>query len=199
MKLKLEIVVSVTAMITAVAAVVVAILQTQVMHDEAQMEREHARLSVLPSVFVYTGSHVGDAEGSFWIGAVNQGIGPASIEGMTVSIDGDVKKTWAQMVATGTDEQVFIGGSNRNVDSVAFTDIDPGVLLPADARVEAIKLEGMPEIATILRDVLSNRVEVSVCYCSLYRDCWTVNNVRTRPEPVKSCKAHEEAFFRNGE
>ncbi len=38
MKFKLEIWVSITAMITAVAAVVVAIIQTQVMHEEAELE-----------------------------------------------------------------------------------------------------------------------------------------------------------------
>ncbi|MFC4348443.1 hypothetical protein ACFO5Q_11340 [Kordiimonas lipolytica] len=187
---------SITAMITAVAAVVVAIVQTQVMHDEAMMEREHARLSVLPSVLVYTGSHVGDTEGSFRIGAVNQGIGPASIEGLTVKVDGKPQLTWAQVVALGTDDLVHIDGSERNVDTVSVTNLDPGVLMPADARVEALKLETKPDIATLLRDQLTSRVTISLCYCSLYRECWTVDNINTRPAPVNSCKA-EETFFRN--
>ena len=44
MKMKLEFWVSVTAMITAVAAVVVAIIQTQVMREEAELERDRGVL-----------------------------------------------------------------------------------------------------------------------------------------------------------
>lgn len=199
MKIKFELLMSITAMITAVAAVVVAIVQTQVMHDEAMMERQHARLSVLPSVMVFTGSHVGDTDGSFYIGATNQGIGPASIEGLIVEVDGKGQATWAQAVTKGTDGKVHLAGPERNVDSVAVTNLDPGVLMPANARVEAIRLKTSNEIAALLRDQLTSRIAITACYCSLYRECWTVSNVKTRPLPVKSCKAFEENFFRNEE
>ncbi|SDE38057.1 hypothetical protein [Kordiimonas lacus] len=199
MKIRFELLMSITAMITAVAAVVVAIVQTQVMHDEAMMEREHARLSVLPSIMVFTGSHVGDEEGSFYIGATNQGIGPASIEGLTVSVDGKAQATWTQAVALATDGAVRLDGPERNVDSVAVTDLDPGALMPADVRVQMIKMDTTPEIAALMRGQLDSRVTVSMCYCSLYRECWTVDNINTRPKPANSCKAQEAAFFRNEE
>jgi len=50
-KFNVEMLMATAAMATAIAAVVVAIIQTNIMHAEAEMEREHARVSVMPSVF----------------------------------------------------------------------------------------------------------------------------------------------------
>lgn len=196
MKLKLEIVVSITAMITAVAAVVVAVLQTQVMHQELMTEREQARLSVLPSLFVYTGSHLGDDEGRFRIGVVNQGIGPAVVEGFSVSHGRKVAKTWAGLVADGTGGQVLMAGDDRNVDSITTTPVNPGVLMPAGSRVEPLLLAATPEIAEILR-TFSDDLNVSICYCSLYQECWTVDMQEARPQSVDTCEPFKEDFFTN--
>ncbi|WP_417456823.1 hypothetical protein [Kordiimonas sp.] len=186
MKIRLEVLVSITAMVTAVAAVVVAILQTQVMHEEASMEREHQRLSVMPALLVYTGSHIGDDKGSFNVGLVNQGIGPAVIESFSAKVEGVESADWEELVAQGTGGQVQIAGDARNVDGVTLSDLTPGTVVPAGENVVPIKLDTTPENAAILRD-FSDRLVVSVCYCSLYEECWNTSNQRARPTPVKMC------------
>jgi len=198
MKIKIEILMSVTAMVTAVAAVVVAIVQTQVMHDEAMMEREHARLSVLPSIEVYTHNHTAEGEGKFRIGLVNQGIGPAVIEGFTISLDKKPIHSWSAFVHEGTEGAVSIAGPDRNVGTVIQTEIDPGLFLPVGERLAPLQLEGGEEVGTLLRS-LGERLDIKVCYCSLYKECWVSGLQEARPEPVNSCSAYKDRFFRNEE
>ncbi len=196
MKIKTEFLVSVTAMVTAVAAVVVAIVQTQVMHDEAMMEREHARLSVLPSIEVYTHNHTAEAEGKFRIGLVNQGIGPAVIEGFVIKLDKKPIHSWAAFVGEGTEGVLSITGPDRNVPTVIQTDIDAGLFLPAGERLAPLQLEGGEEVGTLLRN-LADRLDIKVCYCSLYQECWVSALQEARPAPVNSCKVYGDQFFRN--
>lgn len=187
---------SITAMVTAVAAVIVAIIQTQVMHDEAQMEREHARLSVLPSIQVYTHIHSSSTDSKFYLALVNQGIGPAVIEGFRVKLDGTPVHTWESLVSGGTDGKLHIDGDERNISTVITSDIDQGVLLPVGERLAPIQLEAKDNIGDQLRD-LGDKMDVSICYCSLFKECWVTGLKEARPKPVNSCKAYDGQFFRN--
>ena len=194
MKIKMEIWVSITAMITAVAAVVVAILQTQVMHDEAALEREHARLSVQPSILVYAHSSVGDSGGSFAFGMINQGLGPAVVEGFSVEIDGETGVNWAQAIALATNGSVQLRGEKRNVRDISESSINDGMIIPAGNDIRPIDLGTNTEVAALLRPV-SDKIKVSFCYCSLYNECWSANNKKTRPTKVENCQAFQNNIF----
>ena len=194
MKLRIEFLVSATAMITAVAAVVVAMLQTQVMEKEAELERQHQRLSVLPRVFVYTGSHTADKEGKFWVGFINQGIGPAVLEQLSVKLGDLNTHDWDKVVTTGTKGQVHISGPDRNVEGVIVSAVTPGMVIPAGDKLEPIRLETTPDIAKILRD-FGDEIEVSICYCSLYRECWHADNRNARPVSVNQCQNSDQGLM----
>ena len=194
MKVKMEIWVSITAMITAVAAVVVAILQTQVMHDEAALEREHARLSVQPSILVYSHSSVGDSGGSFAFGMINQGLGPAVVEGFSVEIEGETGVNWAQAIALATEGTVQLRGEKRNVRDISESSINNGMIIPAGSNIRPIDLGTNTEVAALLRPI-GEKIKVSFCYCSLYQECWHANNQQTRPTKVENCQAFQKDVF----
>lgn len=196
MNIKFEVVVSITAMITAVAAVAVAIIQTKVMQDEAEMEREHARLSVLPSLQVYTHSHTSTDDGKFRLGIVNQGIGPAVLEGFQIKLEGTPVASWSQMVAQGTNGAAQITGPDRNIGTVMTSDIEPGLLIPAGERLVPIQLETSTEVGAILRQ-MGDKLDVEICYCSLFKECWATSLEEVRPLPINSCQPYEKSFFRN--
>ena len=86
--------VSLAALITAVAAVVITMEQTKVMREEAELERRNARISVMPSVWV--GTHIGDAEGDAYFKVVlsNKGLGPAVLENFAVTYKGEALQNW---------------------------------------------------------------------------------------------------------
>ena len=194
MKMKLEVLVSITAMITAVVAVVVAIIQTQVMREEAEIEREHTRLSVQPALLVYAHSRVGDTDGNFRYGLRNQGLGPAVIEGFSVSLNGKNVSNWAEFVANATEGAVHLRGEKRNVSGIMESSLDQGMIIPAGGDMMPISLDSDNHVAALLRSIDDNAL-VTVCYCSLYKECWTATNQNTRPHAVKNCKAYNLVNF----
>ena len=183
-------------MITAVAAVAVAILQTQVMHAEAAQEREHTRLSVQPSILVYSHSHVGDIDGSFAFGMTNQGLGPAVVEGFSVEIDGENGGDWSQSIALATDGAVQLRGDNRNILDISETSLNNGMIIPSGSNIRLIELGTDSKLANALRPI-NNKIKVSVCYCSLYKECWSANNQITRPIKVENCQVFQNDIFRS--
>jgi hypothetical protein len=40
------------------------------------------------------------------------------------------------------------------------------------------------------------RVAISICFCSVYDDCWVAEMART-PTPVRACPSDEDRRFRN--
>ena len=51
-KLNFELIAALAATLTAIAAVVVAVVQTDIMREEAEVERKPVRLSVTPSLWI---------------------------------------------------------------------------------------------------------------------------------------------------
>ncbi|TQV88029.1 hypothetical protein [Aliikangiella coralliicola] len=194
MKIKLEVLVSITAMITAVAAVVVAIIQTQLMREEAELEREHSRLSVQPVLSIYSRSSINDTTGEFAFGIRNEGLGPAVVEGFSVAYKGTRANNWSELVAIATDGAVHLRGEKRNVPGITESTINKGMLVPADSTILAIKLDSDAKVATRLRKI-DQDTTVSICYCSLYKECWVTTSQNTRAKSVTSCKAYESVNF----
>ncbi|GLX79224.1 hypothetical protein tinsulaeT_25640 [Thalassotalea insulae] len=186
MKFKLELWVSLTAMITAVAAVVVAIIQTQVMHEEAELERQHSRLSVKPSLLLYSNSHVGDKGGSFSFGIENQGLGPAVLQGFSVKLKGKMLNNWFDFFKQATSGQVFLRGEQRNVPDITENRMLNGVIVPAGKGLLLIKLGTNAEVAQQLR-LSDASAEISLCYCSFYDECWLTTNNSVTQQSVNSC------------
>ncbi len=38
-----------------------------------------------------------------------------------------------------------------------------------------------------LLDAVREDIQVRVCYCSIFEDCWTVEGQQAQPVPVKAC------------
>jgi hypothetical protein len=193
-----EVLVSVAALVTAVAAVVITIEQTKVMREEAELERRNARISVMPSVWV--GTHIGDTAGDahFKIVLTNKGLGPAVIERVDVNYKGEPVGNWdalaRKMAADIGSAKDFQGG----VLLSSRSPVSPGLMLEAGGDavplnvVESGDLEGLK---LLMRG--APYLQVTVCYCSLYGDCFQAELFR-RPEKVVACEAADKPFISHG-
>ena len=186
MKLKIEFWVSITAMITAVAAVVVAIIQTRVMTAEAETEREHARLSVLPVLSISDRSNIGDKNGRFSIAIVNKGLGPAVIERFETFVDGERTESWGKYVSELSQGKVLLEGNARNIQSISTATVTEGTIISNGDSIYPIALEGR---ANLIQMLLSSERQgkVEICFCSLYKECWLADSTKARPQPLNSC------------
>ena len=194
----MEVFVSAAALITAVAAVVITLEQTKVMQEEAELERKNARISVMPSVWLSTYIGQDDDEGYFKVVLTNKGLGPAVIERFDVAYKGQAVGNWDElarlMAANIGSEKSFEGstlGSGRSP-------VTPGLMLEAGGPTEPLRVFNSTDpdgIKLLMRGLPDT--DVSVCYCSLYGDCFRTQLFQ-RPEAVDICEAADKPFISHG-
>ncbi len=194
----MEVFVSLAALITAVAAVVITLEQTKVMREEAELERNNARISVLPSVWLST--YIGDAEGESYYKVVltNKGLGPAVIERFDVTYQGEPVYNWDElarkMAAHVGSEKSFENDTLRSSRSP----VSPGLMLEAGGEAFPIQVNGSMEPDGILLLLRASRdMRIRLCYCSLYRECFR-SELFQRPEPAETCGNSEKPFISHG-
>ena len=179
-----EMMVALSALVVAVTALVVSVLQAQIM-------RQEQHVSVWPAVSM--GVDVSADQGSFEFSAQNKGIGPGIVREFRLEVDGEPITSWDDFERAISPElpRASAGRNQRSLTGV--------VLLPGEER----RVYGFqnPEAYPLLREGLG-RVRMTVCYCSVYGRCWistsdyTGSEVETEPTAVASCK-QDEGSFRN--
>lgn len=194
----MEVFVSLAALITAVAAVVITLEQTKVMREEAELERNNARISVLPSVWVST--YIGDSDGEAYYKVVltNKGLGPAVIERFDVTYLDEPVYHWDElarkMAAHVGSDKSFDDGYLRGSRSP----VSPGLMLEAGGVAYPLQVDNTSDpdgIRLLMRG--TQDMGISLCYCSLYRDCYRTELFK-RPQAVESCETAEKPFISHG-
>ena len=190
--------VSVAALITAVAAVVITMEQTKVMREEAELERRNARISVMPSVWVAT--HIGDTadEAYFKVVLANKGLGPAVIENFAVTYKGEEIQNWDALVRRIAVDFESPKSFENNTLGSWRSPVSPGLMLEAGGVAEPLRVFDTTDpdgLRLLMRG--SAHLDISLCYCSLYGDCFETRLFR-RPEEVEACAAPENPFISHG-
>jgi hypothetical protein len=194
----MEVFVSLAALITAVAAVVITLEQTKVMREEAELERRNARISVIPSVWM--GTHIGNTEGEayFKIVLTNKGLGPAVIESFDVSYRDQPVDNWddlARLMATHVESKKSYEGSTLGSER---SPVSPGLMLEAGGVAEPFSVFERTDsdgLKLFMRGAPG--LSISLCYCSLYGDCFRTEMFR-RPQEAEACEAAEKPFISHG-
>ena len=116
-----ELIISFVAVAMAIAAVVVAFYETSLM-------REQARLSVKPSIWLETNTQTSNQDdengGEFEFVIDNRGLGPASLEYVSVQQKGTYLRTWQEWLShvplESGDEKSITGVSYRLVPQKSY-------------------------------------------------------------------------------
>tara|TARA_R110002096_G_scaffold303206_1_gene498243 strand:- start:319 stop:918 length:600 start_codon:yes stop_codon:yes gene_type:complete len=194
MKFRIELLMSVTAIITAVAAVFVSIAQTEVMSAEAEMEREHQRLSVMPSVWLETNNSSSinndEAPGSFEFIVINHGLGPASLKYFTIQRDGKYIKNWSEWLSFVEKDDV----DRKGVKGLSFQSLPASYVLPQGTEVQAYTIRAQSKFIRKIEQSVQDSI-YSVCFCSFYNDCWLSKGLNVAPDPIDQCEIDSENRF----
>ena len=145
--------------VTAICAVVIAVLSLGVSIIEARAAREHNRQSVRP-LLQFTREHT---SGHAWAGLVleNVGLGPAIVTGSIVRLDGTDIGNWDHRAVD------LIVGPHRPRPS--YTVVRTGRVLPAGASIRPIFLEDFDTTRDEwFWETLVRRIYVEVRYESIY-------------------------------
>jgi hypothetical protein len=141
---------------------------------------------------------------TFRLTVQNQGIGPARIAGVIITVNGQPVPNFNTLVdrccapglldAASRGSKQFRGVRNGEVILSTLHDrmIRPSEALDAfDWRVTAAN---EPIINRLKQGFASNRINTEICYCSVFDDCWVRTDDDQRPVPVKQCAVPAVAY-----
>ena len=194
----MEVFVSLAALITAVAAVVITLEQTKVMREEAELERKNARISVLPSVWLSTYIDDTDGEAYYKVVLTNKGLGPAVIERFDVSYQGLPVYNWDELVRKMAAHVGSEKSFEENFLRSSRSPVSPGLMLEAGGVAYPLQVDNNSDpdgIRLLMRGSMD--MVISLCYCSLYRDCFRTELFK-RPQEIDSCESSEKPFISHG-
>ncbi|HEX6831907.1 MAG TPA: hypothetical protein VF132_00120 [Rudaea sp.] len=172
---------STLALAVSFLALAVGAYQTRIMQNQA-------RASVWPSLaidFGYFGS--GEKAGFTW-DIDNNGVGPARIEWVTLSLDGQPMRNWSD---------VYAALQVEGLENATLYGISGKVLPPNTNRETTITAIRITDPATARRFFdARDRFAMAICYCSVYDECWVAKWREPRPEPASGCAVPPAIVFK---
>ncbi len=155
---------------------------------EASLIRQAQRASVWPYVEVSASLRSSRIQ----LGVQNTGVGPARIQAASVTYKGETKANWWDLI---------LNDLGANVDSVGFyQSAINGRVLPTNSEQEIffrITKDSGPAarelFASLRREIIEGTIDVTVCYCSVYDECWisSVQNMLKRWRGVEPLSASQ--------
>jgi hypothetical protein len=158
---------SIFAGVAAVTAVIVSLYQ-------ASLARQQSRAAAWPYL---SQSNSLDFGKPYTRTIANKGVGPARVRSVQVTVDGRVTSSWTDAIRALT-------GSAAGAYS--FSHIGAGSVLSPGTADTLLTLANDPTGLKFWNEAPA-RLSVIVCYCSVYDECWIVQDRQLEPRSVRSC------------
>lgn len=167
-------------MLVGLSAVLLSVCGLFISIYETSLIRQEQRASVWPHVQVGP-SFRADTVVAFHVG--NTGIGPARVRAAAVQYDGETKATWNDFLQDFAQDTGLSDSIEGDVDLEIYRDLINGRVLPTDLRMNHIfrltavegDSAGRKVVEELQRVVGEGKVEIALCYCSVYEECWTTS------------------------
>jgi hypothetical protein len=177
---------SFSALAVSFLALALSAYQAREMSAQTRLMQSQARAGVWPYLSIgYSIDDAGENPGyAFEID--NDGVGPARIESVTMTLDGKPVGTWREIF------HAFFGDAPV---SATYSKIYGKVLPPNTNRettIEALHLSDIGQARAFY--AAQDRLEMTICYCSVYDDCWLARRSDPDVERVDRCDASGVQF-----
>jgi hypothetical protein len=195
---RIDLILPIAALFVSFVSILIAWHHGQVMKELVHQNQKLVEAESLPYLDIYTSDFESDLHTpAFRLAVTNQGVGPARIAEVVMSVKGKAVPDLPTLVdrccapgllaAVQRGTKSYHGVQNGEVIQSTLRD---RMIRPGEA-VEAIDWRATPENRQILdqlkRGMSSDLVNVSICYCSVFDECWTRTDEDRRPVPVKEC------------
>jgi hypothetical protein len=144
------------------------------------------RASVWPHLAVGF-NHTGDPEHPEFVWLIdNNGVGPALIKSVHVTLDGKPVHDWRPVFAAlGADEE------RARVSALNGEVLPPS--LNRETAIHALRINRREDVEAFY--AARSRFKMSVCYCSVYQDeCWVAQWLTRDVQDVPRCEAGADDF-----
>jgi hypothetical protein len=166
-KIRSEYMVAISAIFVSLATLVVYIYQARIMQNQLHT-----------SVWPYVQWMYNNAENEFVVYVENKGIGPALIKNTRLTLDGVEMKSNSHLFKT------LMGSSDFNFTN---STIDGLVISPGE-RIELFHVYDSVYARKFDSLIVQKRLHTfnySICYCSVYEDCWTSEGMEVMESKCK--------------
>ena len=172
------------AVVVATTAALAAIFQTQLM-------ARHQAISVWPYLQMWAGIATTESELTdikpFSFNIANKGVGPAIIETIELRRNGEVISGWHEVFRLIAEENDM--DKSTAWATMSEASIEAGEVVEAGEIRWVVQSEDRQFAMLMGREVYADRsIEVDICYCSLYKECWRLVFPSSRPEEQTSCR-----------
>jgi len=184
--------VAVAAIFISVVSLAVAILHGRTME---RMAEENARLVAANSwPFVQYGAGWTTTDGVTRVkmAVFNAGVGPAKIE--------SAELTWKGVAYRGDREFLEACCGFDPAKGTPFdSDLVPGMVIRAGAEIRFLEFSKPADpavFAALQQAVVSRDLQLNVCYCSIFDDCWQsdLTTLSLKPKQVEGCTLPKVSF-----
>lgn len=183
----LELTIAVTALITSISSIAIAIHHGQIMEKLVQANS-------VPYMQGGFSNATPDGQGVLSLDLLNPGVGPAHEQSLRVKVGDTYVKSVRELIAAslGTEraaEAEEILNPLKNQVRKRF--------IPGGGKQQVFSIPRTDENARFWDLLNANRGDwdVEICYCSVFEECWQVLNSWADPEPVASCTRDESREF----
>lgn len=195
---RLDLVLPVAALFVSFVSILIAWHHSEIMRDLVHQNERIVEAESLPYVDISTSDLEDDRHTpAFRLIVQNQGVGPARIAEVEMTVHGqpvpDFKSLIDHCCAPGLLQTSKRGTKQlsaiRNGD-VIQSSLRDRMIRPGEA-VDIVDWRAndanQPVIDLLRSGFASDVVNMSVCYCSVFDECWTRTDLGHKPVPVKQC------------
>lgn len=185
----LELMVAVTALITSISSIAIAIQHGRTMEKLVQANS----VPYLEGGFSDTAI---DGSKVLSLDLLNRGVGPAHEESLHVRVDDHIVRNLREFMAASLGPQDG-AKAYAALDPELVANHVPKRFVPAAASQLVFKYPRLPENARWwdLLKAQERRWNVEFCYCSVFDECWFVHGKWADDKPVKQCTRDEATEF----
>jgi hypothetical protein len=183
----LELSIAVTALITSVCSIVIAVQHGHIMEKLVQANS-------LP--YVQGGFSDATPEGDHILSLdlLNRGVGPAHEKSLRIKVDDTYVTSMRELYAASlTPEQA----KSAQGTVIPLWNRLKTRFIPGGQAQFVFRIRKTPENAELweVLDKAQTRWSIEYCYCSVFNECWVVHGIWNEPQPIKACMRDEPHEF----
>ena len=165
-------VLSILAVVISLATLFVSLKETTIMKEQQKIMQSGAKATVWPYLYIGPGSQSFNGETEVSISVINKGVGPAVINKVNFRIGEQSVKSIGELKNAA---KKHFGSYAEMIHGTNFSTYEGAVISPGEAltliKLKITSFEGIEDLLSSLG------MEATLCYCSIYEDCWTINSV----------------------
>jgi hypothetical protein len=178
---------------TAIAALVISISSIGIALYNAGIESRLLKANSYPYLVTGVSDATPDGQHRIYIEFINNGVGPADERSLRIRVGGRYVTSVKDLIATALAPTDATEAISKLLD---LHDDEPTRFVASKDRALVFRIDETPENARywdmLDRTITTKSWKVDYCYCSVFEECWAVND-KVR-KPVKACvrdEAHE--------